>query len=160
MRSLPRFTVPLLAVAALALALSVAPAMRADPPLGLRSLSGTFHYTVVSIRQETLPVAATIYCNEYGQIAFDGAGGGRTVAGSGYGVCSDGENPFEPQTFTYTVEASGSVELTDADPGDEPYTTHCQLLERGTLLLCDGTSGVGGLRNPEQLLFQATAVKL
>jgi hypothetical protein len=71
-------------------------------------------------------------------------------------VCSDGENPFEPNTFTYTVDPAGSVTLIEADG----YTTHCQLAQRGALLLCDGTGGLGGVRNPETLVFLVVAAKL
>lgn len=147
---------PIVAALALVLALGA----RAERPLGVHSLNGTYHYAVVQIRQEAEPVPTTVYCNEYGRLSFDGAGSAHLVADSGYGVCSDGPNPFEAQNFTYTVDAAGSVMIIDDEP--DLYTTHCQLLDKGALLICDGTGGTGpdANRNPELLVFSATAGKL
>lgn len=159
MRRNHHLVLALFAACLAAVGLFVAFAASAARPMGVHSLVGTFHFTVIEIRVESFPVPTTIYCNTYGRITFDGAGAAQILDGSGYGACSDGENPFEPESMTYTVDPEGGVLLTDVD-ATAPYTTHCQLLDKGTVLLCDGSGGLGGLRNPELLIFQATAVKL
>ena len=152
-----RTSVSALAVATMvALALLVTLGARADKPLGLQSLTGTYHFAVIQIRQAS-PDAPLVYCNEYGRIAFDGAGSAEFIDDSGYGVCSNGENPVQPQTFTYTVDPAGSMMLTDEI---DHYTTHCQIVDKGALLVCDGTGGLGGSRRPGLLTFMATVSKL
>ncbi len=156
---LNRISVSALAAATVAaLALLVTLAASADKPFGLQSLTGTYHFAAVQIRQGSLPGDPPMYCDEYGRLAFDGAGSAALVTDSGYGVCSNGENPFPGAvTFSYTVSASGSVVLTDES---DDTTTHCQIVDKGALLLCDGTGGIGGNRRAGQLAFTATAGKL
>jgi len=142
-----------------ALALVAASAARADKPFGPGSLDGTYHFAVIEIAVTTDPVPATVYCNSYGRITFDGAGMAEILAGSSYGWCTDGGDPVEPQTFLYTVDPDGGVVLTEQGSSHE-YTTHCQILDKGARLLCDGTGGIGGTRPDEQVLWMATAGKL
>jgi len=149
-----------LAIAAAAvLALVATPPALADRPFGPASLEGTYHFAVIEIAVTTDPAPETVYCNSYGRITFDGAGMAEIVDGTSFGWCSDGGDPVEPQTFLYTVDPDGGVVLTEQGSAHD-YTTHCQILDKGARLLCDGTGGIGGTRPDEQKLWMATAGKL
>lgn len=114
------------------------------------SLSGTYAFTMIEIAVTSDVPSLTIYCNGYGRIVFDGAGSAELT--SGFGTCSNGDNNIHvPSYFTYTVSADGEVLLTDEDAS----TTHCQLADKGAMLLCDGSNGP-----PERALWMATAAKL
>ncbi len=148
-----RFLGRLLALTA-ALVLVAAPAANADKKYGLASLSGEYHFTLVEIAVTSDLPPLTIYCNGYGRIVFDGAGGAEIT--SGYGLCSNGDEVVVPSTFTYSVAEDGEVMLTDEDGS----ATHCQIADRGALLLCDGTGGPDGAPPAERVIWLATAAKL
>jgi len=139
--------IPLVLAAALLL-LVVAPHAGAAKGYNQGSLDGEYAFTMVEITVTSDTPSVTIYCNGYGRIVFDGHGNGELVDGDG--LCSNGDVPVYPSLFTYTVSADGEVALTEVGGG----TTHCQLADKGSTLLCDGTNGP-----PERALWMATAVK-
>ncbi len=136
-----------------ALVLVAAPAALAKKPFNDASLEGEYHFTLIEIAvtEESL----TIYCNGYGRVVFDGAGAAEIT--QGYGVCTDGDPAVAvPSFFTYSVAPDGAVEIIDEDG----TPNHCQLADKGALLLCDGSGGPGGAPPPERALWMVTAAKL
>ena len=142
-------------VACLAIALASS-GVRADRPFDERSLEGPYHFATAEIRETG---AQLVFCNAYGIIEFDGAGGAEILAGVGYGTCSDGSNPVEPNTFLYQVFPDGSLTITEQGTSND-YTTHCQIVDKGKLVLCDGTGGIGGTLPSDQRLWITTGAKL
>ena len=156
-----------------AIALLTASSSQAARPFGLWSLDGAYHFSLAEIRAETFPAPMTVYCNAYGVIEFDGAGSAEILAGTGMGWCRDADggpvpgDPAESGCFEYEVFDDGSVIITDLTeppecaprPPGEQYTSHCQILDKGELLVCDGTGG-GGDVPPDRLLWTVTAGKL
>lgn len=142
-----------LALAVLAaLVLVAAPAALAKKPYDDASLEGEWHFTLVEIA--VTEEGLTIYCNGYGRIVFDGAGAAEITQGAG--LCTDGDPAVVPSSFTYSVEPDGAVEIVDEAGG----LNHCQLADKGLLLLCDGSGGPGGVPPAERALWLVTAAKL
>lgn len=161
----------LLAIGLLALALLPARSASAGKPFGLSSLDGAYHFTNSEIRDEA---GTLIYCDAFGMVVFDGAGRADIREAWGYGVCNPGGGtPVEDGCFDYVVFPDGSFVMTERaldlatgacteepDPA-ERYVTHCQILDKGDLILCDGSGGAAGAVVPDdRLLWTATAGKL
>jgi hypothetical protein len=146
---------------------------QAAKPWTEASLDGAYHFTVSEIRDEA---GTLVYCNAYGIMLFDGSGRSDLRESWGYGTCNPdppGGTPVEDGCFDYVVDADGGVVITerDFDPvteactekpdPNERYVTHCQILDKGQTLLCDGSGGAPGAVVPDGLLlWTATAGKL
>lgn len=119
-------------------------------------LDGTYYFVTTEVRDgETAP--GIQHCSTYGTIDFDGKNKAKT--NETYRCHDDSAAPpvdagTRNTNFFYNVSPDGSFTMT-THPGGE--TTHCQILNRGSLVLCDGTAGgsSGPLRS-----FQAIATEL
>jgi len=148
----------LLAVATLvALALVAAPNAGAGKGYSDASLSGAYHFTMVEVTITDDVPSRTIYCSGYGRIVFDGAGAAEVE--DGIGRCFEAGVPVDispyTETFTYSVDPDGEVYMQDSGES----WTHCQLADKGAMLLCDGTGGTYGAPS-ERALWMVTASKL
>jgi hypothetical protein len=132
---------------ALAIVLWSLPAA-ADKPFDETALTGTYAFTTIQVREGEPPAEPKIVqCSGYGTITFFGDG---TASMQGFERCA-GDLEAKPYSgdMTYTT---GPAPFFSIDEG--PYSTHCQLLQRGEVMMCDGTQ-----REPEMLAFHAVGFK-
>lgn len=103
-------------------------------------LNGTYYFVTTEVRDgDTAP--GIEHCSTYGTIIFDGTNKAKST--ETYRCHDDSAaTPVEEGNrntkFHYNVSPDGSFTMT-TQPGGE--TTHCQILNRGSLVLCDGTAG-------------------
>lgn len=101
-------------------------------------LDGTYYFVTTEVRDGDQPNSIE-HCSTYGTVNFDGAGIAYTNENF---RCHDDsssssvETGTRSTTFDYSVSSDGSFTMTNPD-GE---TTHCQILNRGSLVLCDGTA--------------------
>lgn len=104
----------------------------ADKTYSEKDLKGTYYFNMVQIRQdETIEVD---YCDSYGTMTFDGAGGATS---SGTRKCSVTGSVTDSNDFTYTVSTTGVVLITEVGFTDP---TRAQIVDKGRMLLVDGTT--------------------
>ncbi len=100
----------------------------------IADLSGSYFFVNMETREEE--VGGSIVpdrCSGFGTITFDGAGNATLI---GTRRCSvSGTFANDASNFTYTVSPEGGVLLTEEDYTD---STHCQIVNKGGMLLCDG----------------------
>ena len=117
-----------------------------------RDLDGTYYYVTTQVREETLPGdtdPSVVYCSGYGTLTFDGVGNAN---GMGTDRCSLLGLSTEALNFTYVVDPDGSVIVTNTN--NQMDTTHCQIVNKGRMLMCDGTED-----NLYSLSFHAVGVR-
>lgn len=127
-------------------------AVQAERPYNVRDLRGTYVFNLMEIRQE--PGSPIDYCDHHGTATFDGAGNGTSAETR---KCSATGNVTERGRFTYTVSASGEVLITEVpDPptSTRPLPTRAQIVEKGRMLLIDGTT-----REPNIYVQHGVAVR-
>ncbi len=108
-------------------------------------LKGTYYAVTIQVRMEGALVS---YCSGYGTITFDGIGSGTA---DGTDRCTVTGVTHDTWIHNYSVYPDGRMLMWEVtDPAD---ITHCQIVNNGRMLLCDGTS------QQESLSFQATMVK-
>jgi hypothetical protein len=113
------------------------------------SLNGTYYYTVVQVREAAPPASGTEYCSGWGTVDFHGDG---TALIEGYDRCSVEGTNWNSEAHAYSVSASGEVFIwRTADPSN---VTHCQVLDKGKMLMCDGIDST-----PDVLSYHAVAVR-
>jgi hypothetical protein len=137
------------AIVAAVLVLALVAAPLAAKSYKAKDLKGTYHYVVTEARTEAGPPDVE-YCDSYGTITFDGVGKAyinmelrRCTTFPSLTVEVDVDEPGE---FNFVVYPNGEflmIELdTDVDPPLETdYITHGRIVQRGKLLLVDGTRG-------------------
>lgn len=122
-----------------------------------KDLSGNYHYTVSEVRIEGAEIE---YCDSFGTIFYDGAGYAEVLAGSRrctlYPSGTVTDDPEAGGEFSYEVFSNGEFVMTELDEFGNPtvYVTHGRLLQRGQVILVDGT-----LRHSEVLSMHAVAAK-
>ena len=132
----------------LALLMAAAPPAEAGKKFTEGSLDGTYYYTTTQIRDTGDPATGVEYCSGYGTVEFYGDG---TSLIAGYDRCSIEGTRWNSEPHEYSVTPAGEVIIWRAvDPAD---TTHCQLLDNGKMLMCDGVG-----RPPDVLSFHAVAL--
>ena len=138
-------------------ALIAAPAVHAGKGYTLASLDGAYAFTFVEIAVTTDVPPATIYCNGYGTIVFYGDGNAEVTDGYRFCPQEDVVPQVAVQDMTYTVDEDGTVYLTEVGA---TTAAHCQIADKGAMLLCDNTGGPSGNIPDESVLWMATAAKL
>ncbi len=114
-----------------------------------RSLNGAYYYTMIHVREVAPPASGAEYCSGWGTVEFHGDG---TALIEGYDRCSVEGTRWNSEAHEYSVSPTGEVLIwPTADPAN---TTHCQILEKGTTLMCDGVESI-----PEVLSYHAVAIK-
>lgn len=112
------------------------------------NLNGTYYYTVIQVREDESSTGDA-YCSGYGTIEFYGDG---TSLIEGWDRCTDNGTRWNSEPHGYSVAPDGEVILwRTADPTD---TVHCQLLNNGKMLMCDGVESTPDVRS-----FHAVGVK-
>ncbi len=112
-------------------------------------LNDTYYYTTTQVREAAPPYTGVEYCSGYGTIEFFGDG---TSLIDGWDRCSNEGTRWNSEPHGYSVTPDGEVILwRTADPVD---TVHCQLLENGKTLMCDGVEST-----PDVHSFHAVGVK-
>ena len=112
-------------------------------------LNGTYYYTVIQVREAVTAAGGDAYCSGYGTIEFYGDG---TSLIEGVDRCTDEGTRWNSEPHGYSVAPDGEVILwRTAYPSD---TVHCQLLNNGKMLMCDGVDST-----PDVYSFHAVGVK-
>ncbi len=112
-------------------------------------LDGSYYYTMIQVREAVPPASGDAYCSGYGTVEFYGDG---TALIDGWDRCTDEGTKWNSEPHGYSVTPEGEVILwRTADPLD---TVHCQLLNNGKMLMCDGVDSPPDVRS-----FHAIAVK-
>jgi hypothetical protein len=112
-------------------------------------LDGTYYYTTTQVREANPPFTGLEYCSGYGTVEFYGDG---TSLIEGWDRCSNVGTRWNSEPHGYSVTPAGEVILwRSSDPVD---TVHCQILDNGKMLMCDGVEST-----PDVLTFHAVAVK-
>lgn len=126
----------------------------ADKPYDESSLNGTYYYVFTQVRYEEPPPYTIFHCSGFGTVTFDGDGGAVT----NYNDQCESSQTLGELTFdtgehesSYTVSSLGEV-LIISSPDD---VTHCQILDRGNMILCDGTTRTSS----DHISFIAIGVK-
>jgi len=114
------------------------------------ALVGSYSFTSIQMRRGEEGEDPIVYCSGYGTIEFRGDG---TAWIDGTERCSnDGiADTYSSERF-YLVDDEPDFRIEEQDD-DGVFWTHCRLLRKGEIILCDGT-----LREPDMLAFQAIAV--
>lgn len=125
-----------------------------------KDLKGIYRYTVAEIRVDGTDLQ---YCDSYGTIYFDGHGAAGTTAElrkcilhpSGVVEISEDEDGL----FEYEVLPNGEFILYELDDMGmrNGYDTHGRIVQKGKLLIVDGTQSWP--THPEFLLTHAIAAK-
>lgn len=110
-------------------------------------LDGEYYYVYMQQRVEG---GVLEHCSGYGTLEFYGDGTAALVAPA-FDRCDGVTDPAEPHGFTYTVDADGGFVL-EEDGGGE--LTHCQILDKGRIILCDGAP-----RGPETYSWIAIGIQ-
>ena len=97
-----------------------------------RDLDGTYYFVTTEIRDEGSGIIE--HCSGNGTVTFDGAGGAIITEVK---RCEGLTESFDPFDVTYTVSPEGEVLLREVDLSGP---THCQILNKGRILLCDGST--------------------
>ena len=154
-RPRPRTLIVLAVVTALVLA---APA--AAKTYKNKDLKGTYRFTVAEIRVDGPDLQ---YCDSYGTMAFDGKGGAVSVTPIRKCILHPSGTPQvdfdEEGFFDYEVMPNGEFVLYELDDlgNRNGYDTHGRIVQKGNLLIVDGTQSWPG--HPEFLLTHAVAAK-
>ena len=119
----------------------------ADKPFDESALIGTYAFTTIQIRTGEPTEPKIVQCSGFGTITFFGDG---TAYMEGAERCA-GEPAAKPYSGDMAY-STGPAPFFYLDEG--PYSTQCQLLQRGEVMICDGT-----LREPEMLAFHAVGFK-
>lgn len=139
-----------LAIAVVTVAIWNAPA-EAKKTLDEGDLDGTYSWSSVLVRDEA---GVAVYCSGFGTATFDGAGNATIDSTDRCGVPL-GVPDFDTQTgeaHTYTMDPNGIFHMVEVDTPS--YVTHCQLLHKGEIILCDGVA-----TDPEMLAFHVVGIK-
>ena len=124
---------------------------QAEKPFDESSLLGTYAFTEIHTREGDISEVPIAHCSGFGTITFEGNGQGWLL---GSERCSDGpDNPPEndfPIFYDMGTEPFFYVRVTPTDPNP----TQCQLLQKGTIIICDGT-----MRDFDHYSFHLVGVK-
>ena len=149
-----RLVVLVVAVSVAAAVLLTNSPAEAKKPLDNGDLTGTYAWVNSEIRLDG--GTAPVYCNAFGTIEFFGDG---TASNDSTNRCTSAEDTDPPdifvidgRAFLYDVEPDGNFLLWEEGSSGSP--THCRLVDKGAMILCDGTAS-----QPEILSMTAVAVK-
>jgi len=127
---------------------------------GEKDLKGIYHYIVSEIRVKAPDVE---YCTQHGSIDFDGSGFAELTTSvrkcTLHPAGTTEVDLDEVGEFHYQVFANGEVLLIELDDFgvETTYVTHGRILQKGKLLLFDGTASFP--HHPDFLLTTAVAAK-
>jgi hypothetical protein len=128
----------------------------AKKPFDNGDLDGSYAWvnTEISLRGDSPGVVT--YCNAFGTIEFFGDG---TASNDSTNRCTTAEHPedldlftFYDRPFLYSMEPDGNFLLWE--DGGSGSQTHCRLVDKGAMIICDGTSS-----QPDILSMSAVAVR-
>ena len=120
---------------------------QAEKPFDEGALLGTYAFTEIHVRMAS---GVPVHCSGYGTMTFFGDG---EVYLDKYERCSDdGTVKHEAEDFIYEMDVEPFFFLMSASGAAD--VIQCQLLQKGTMIICDGTRRV-----PEELSLHAVAVK-
>ncbi len=114
-----------------------------------KDLTGDYMFDEVEIISEGTTTIR--YCQTAGTVSFDGVGGLTTTAM----IRCDGGTavPSSPTAHYYSVNPDCSFLASDKEDLSNP--SHCQLLDGGRAVICDGTTKT----DPASLIFHVVAMK-
>lgn len=125
-----------------------------------KDLKGVYHYIVSEIRIQSPDLE---YCTQYGTIDFDGAGFAEVVTSlrkcARHPAGTTVVEIDESGEFNYDVFGNGELLLIELDDFgvETDYVTHGRILQKGKMLLFDGTASFPA--HPDFLLTTAVAAK-
>ena len=135
------------------------PPAQADRPITGRDIEGTYYVLITEVRKETGPVGILLpgihRCESHGTATVFRDG---QMVVNVTNTCYDGVNRESvPQERCHTFEIlAGSELLVTEVGGPDTDKTHCQILDNGRMLLCDGS-----IRDfPPIITWAGTAVKM
>ncbi len=146
MKRLLMCAVSLAAVALAVAVFLVNPPVEAKKGFDNGDLDGVYAWVNTEIRLEA---GVTEYCSGYGTIEFFGDG---TASAESTHRCAAGVVSSDFRRHDYAVDPDGQFLLWEHD--SPAYQTHCRLLDKGSMILCDGTAS-----HPDELSMIAIAVK-
>jgi len=139
---------PLLMIGLVILLATALPA-EAKKKYDVGDLDGSYYYTMIQVREAVPPATGAAQCSGWGTIEFYGNG---TSLIEGFDRCTDEGTRWNSEPHGYSVTPEGEVLVwRTADPGD---VTHCQILNNGRMLMCDGVDSAADV-----LSFHAIGVK-
>lgn len=166
--SLQRALKPWIAAVAAALLLAVLAVPASAGDYKAKDLKGTYHFVVTEARTEAGPPEVE-YCDSFGTIVFDGVSKAYTTME--VRRCTKfPTDPLEVEIhtdelgeFEYEVFENGEFLMTELDTDFDPpipttYRTHGRILQRGRLLLVDGTRGCEAVPCPHPEFLQTIAI--
>lgn len=120
----------------------------ADKPFDESSIVGTFAFTTIQVRNGEGEEPPVVFCSGYGTITFDGS---EEADIQGAERCS-GEVDATPYSHAYRYFVEDEPFFSIEEP--DGFLTHCQVLDRGDVIMCDGTS-----REDAMLAFHAVGFR-
>jgi|GEM_PF-3323353 len=131
------------------------PPAQADRPITGRDIEGTYYVLSTEIRKETDPVPAILHCESHGTATVFRDGKMVTNVTN---TCYDGVirvSETQERCHTFEILAGSELLVTEFD-ASVTDKTHCQILDNGRMLLCDGS-----IRDfPPIITWAGTAVKM
>ena len=113
-------------------------------------LDGSYYYTMTQVRDVWDSPPDIEHCSGWGTIEFYGDG---TAVIAGWDRCGGEEPRWNSKPHDYSVTPDGEV-IISLPPPDDLDPVHCQILDNGKMLMCDGV-----LSTPDVHSFHAVGVK-